>query len=107
MVPPCLYIFKCMKKSPGVAKGSWVRPTSEGLLLGVHGAKFSRREKQDMPGVTGRAGEAPPAGLFLESDSALFKAKIRFGACTFTRCLTETRCQVPPCPATGPLPLGK
>lgn len=107
MVPPCLHIFKFIKKSPSVANGSWVRPTSEGSLLGVHGAKFSRREETDTPGITGRAGGVPPTGLFPATDSALFKAKIRSGVCTCTRCLTKTRCQVPPCPATGASALGK
>lgn len=45
MVPPCLYLLRFTEKSPSVAMGSRVRPASEGFLLGVHGAKFSRRNR--------------------------------------------------------------
>lgn len=108
---PCLSlhfpIHKEKSQSPSVAKGGWVRPTSEGSLLGVPAAKFSRRGETGHTRLTGRAGEAPPAGFVHESDSALFKAKVRSGVCGCTRRLIKTRCQVPPCPVMGPLPLGK
>lgn len=109
-VPGCLCIFKFIKKSPKVP--AWPRaagfaPHLRGLSWVFLQPSFQGEEKRDTPGFTGRAGEAPPAGFVHESDSALFKAKVRSGVCGCTRRLIKTRCQVPPCPAMGPLPLGK
>lgn len=57
-------IHKEKSQSPSVAKGGWVRPTSEGSLLGVPAAKFSRRgENGTHQASRGEQERRPPQAL--------------------------------------------